>query len=56
MSPALEKAVELLGLDPLPADIEQQLEALEAQAPRSERDHFGDVWEALHVAQSAVAE
>lgn len=50
MSPALEQAQKLLGQDPLPTDIEAQLELLEGQIAPGEEEMFGDLWEALEVA------
>lgn len=49
MSPALEQAQKLLGQDPLPADIEAQLEQLQGQMAPGEEEMFGDLWEALEV-------
>jgi hypothetical protein len=49
MSPQLEQALALLQQDPLPDDAEQQLEALEKDAPESEGEMFGDLWSALQL-------
>lgn len=51
MSPALKQAIELLGQQPLPADAEARLEELEGQMGQGEEEMFGDLWEALLVAQ-----
>jgi hypothetical protein len=44
------EALRLLGEEPLPPDAEDRLAALEAAAPRSEAEMFGELWEALIVA------
>lgn len=51
MSPAFQQAVQLLGEQPLPADAEERLAALEAQIEPQEEEAFGDLWEAFLVAQ-----
>lgn len=47
---ALDKALELLGSEPLPADAYQRLAAIEAEATAQERERFGDLWEAFYAA------
>lgn len=46
MSEALEKAMQIIGADPLPQDAEQQLERLQAQADKAEQRYFADIWSA----------
>lgn len=46
-SPAFKEAQTLLGQDPLPADAEARLEALEKQIRPDEEEQFGDLWEAF---------
>jgi hypothetical protein len=41
-----DKATKLLQLEPLPEDIYEQLDALEAQCPPSWREKFADFYEA----------
>lgn len=54
MTEAFLKAQQLLGQDPLPADIEQQLEDLEKQIDKNERAYFGDLWEALEAVRHLI--
>lgn len=51
MSPAFKTAMQLLGQDPLPADTETQLEALEKQIDPEEYERFGDLWAAFETAR-----
>lgn len=46
-SPAFAAAIELVGMDPLPADAEARMSALEKQIRDDEAARFGDLWEAL---------
>jgi hypothetical protein len=46
----IDRAQELLALDPLPADCEEQLNALYEQADEIEKTMFGDLFEAMHAA------
>lgn len=46
MSP-IERAQELLEINPLPSDIEAQLTALEAEATGEEKAQFAWIWEGL---------
>lgn len=46
MSEALDKAIQIIGTDPMPKDAERQLEALQAQADKSEQRYFADIWSA----------
>lgn len=55
-SNAMQAALALLASDPLPADVIEQLEQLEAQAGDAEAEKFGDLWEALFVAQPELFE
>lgn len=50
---ALDRAMELLNMSPLPDDVEAQLTALENEASDDEKPLFADLWEALLVAQDA---
>lgn len=50
---ALDRAQELLRMEPLPADAEAQLAALEAEAPDEDKPYFAGLWEALFVLQNS---
>ncbi|MAK91790.1 MAG: hypothetical protein CMI13_11210 [Oleibacter sp.] len=49
-SKQLQDAMQLLKQDPLPADAEDQLLALEEKAPKEEARMFADLWSALMAA------
>lgn len=50
---ALDRAQALLSQTPLPADVEAQLTALEAEATADEKPLFAGLWEALFVLQNS---
>src|ERR1041385_3613092 len=50
---AIDRAQELLAMNPLPPDVEQRLEALEAEATADEKPLFASLWEALFTAQNS---
>lgn len=54
MSEILDKAQALLALNPLPADAEEQLDALYMQADEAERFAFDGLYEALFVKMSEM--
>ena len=47
-SPAFQKAMELIGQDPMPDDIVEQMDKLEKEIDPSESEMFGDLWEAIY--------
>lgn len=49
-SEAFMKAMDLLGQDPLPDDVFDQLDKLEAEIRDDELDMFGDLYEAAFAA------
>ena len=49
-SKAFTEAMALLDQEPLPADAEARLVALESQIRPDEADQFGDLWEAFTAA------
>lgn len=49
-SPAYQKAIELLRLDPLPEDAGDQLEELQKRIRPEERKWYGGIWEAFAAA------
>jgi hypothetical protein len=54
MADVIERAQELLQIDPPPADIEQQLRALEEQANEFEQAEFPWIWEAWAIRQDEL--
>lgn len=56
MADVIEQAQAILQLNPLPADAEQQLRALEEQANEFEQMEFEMIWEGLFTAQEQFGE
>lgn len=54
-SRVIEEAMAILGKEPLPADAEARLEALEKQAIKEERRMFADIWEGYFVASTRAS-
>lgn len=49
---AIDRAQELLNMQPLPDDAEERLQALENEATDEEKPMFAQLWEALFTAQN----
>ena len=49
----LERAQAILGLDPLPDEAEEQIDALYDEADENEKPLFSMIYEGLFVAESA---